>query len=425
LRNVQGHNPMKLRLIADESKRIYDPPNTKMVLIGSTRAEIFLNTLERKWQAIRINNFQYSRNFVFIVITEETGKNRKTYQENIELLLKKISQTNEDTRYPLLTLVGTTMDQHRLVTELGGIAKGSSDENITGQRWNYVSGCINIFYQNSVISRGVDIPFYKILVMYSSDFANPYWTARREVAVENEDKDEVDNVSRIIEAINIDETTNSLLRVTPVPGQMDTTPRIVVVGEADYWKIKPAILENAMIVHVAADRAIEQFDNVFDITGRLELLPSRPDDDICEDGTFCVHNYIDTKYNEPSIIRGKEVNEKGKYVASLFSSEPEEREKWRIKTTPTQIGKIETEIINILLKSHENRKIITLGKIVDAITKTQKHKIDTEVIIGIATSMVRLNKIRMRGGEGQHGLQAKIELPTVVTAKPIPDIYLK
>lgn len=391
----QGYNPMKLRLIANEEERIYEPPNTKMILIGSTRAEMFLKTLDVKYDAIRINKFQYSKNFVFFVVKGKSGRGnaRKwNFRNAVKTALKRVAKTNSDTRYPLLVLVGTKKEQSNIMEDLGGICKGSSDENIQGQRWNYIGGFFNIFYQNSVISRGVDIPFYKTLIVYSSDFANPYWLAKMKVAIENKDRDGAEYAESVMDAITVDETTNSSLRVTPVVGHTDTIPRVVVISEKDLWKIKPVVLSEAQVVEVEAEQLFDNFEKILNCSGRLEILPER--EDVDEFNRNVIHWGVDTVFDEPEAIRNLPVEAKGEFYAKTIVRSEGDEDAWRHRYRPDVIKEVEDSVVRYLVHLDKTGKTTRFNSLKEYISKRNK-KFKPTLVNDVIMGLYKMGSIRI------------------------------
>jgi len=391
----QGYNPMKLRLIANEEERIYEPPNTKMILIGSTRAEMFLKTLDVKYDAIRINKFQYSKNFVFFVVKGKSGRGnaRKwNFRNAVKTALKRVAKTNSDTRYPLLVLVGTKKEQSNIMEDLGGICKGSSDENIQGQRWNYIGGFFNIFYQNSVISRGVDIPFYKTLIVYSSDFANPYWLAKMKVAIENKDRDGAEYAESVMDAITVDETTNSSLRVTPVVGHTDTVPRVVVISEKDLWKIKPVVLSEAQVVEVEAEQLFDNFEKILNCSGRLEILPER--EDVDEFNRNVIHWGVDTVFDEPEAIRNLPVEAKGEFYAKTIVRSEGDEDAWRHRYRPDVIKEVEDSVVRYLVHLDKTGKTTRFNSLKEYISKRNK-KFKPTLVNDVIMGLYKMGSIRI------------------------------
>lgn len=405
----QGYNTMKLRMIADESIRMRELPDTKTILIGSTRAELLLKTLNTPKQiaTVSIDEFPYSNYFLVVVVKnqknlKDPAASKKSFKDNILVALNKINSANDTTRYPVLVLTGSKKEQARVMEEIGGIGKGSSNENETGQRWNHLGGNINVFYQNSVISRGVDVPFYKSMFVVSSDFASPYWSARYEVAIRDKNEDDAKYSEAVRDAITIDETTNSVLRITPTRNTLDEVPRLIIIQERDMWKIKPAVIKEATVVEVTTDHLAKNLKELLDVVGRAELLPSRAGVD--EDGNNEMHQYQTIKFCEPEILRDRPVKEKCGHLAKILES-VEETEPWRRRISPAVVNKSEASTIEFLRKRGD--KTIRRG----ALQKWMagQHKNMSLVIAGdILTSMRKRGLIRIFG----FGLDAKVLLPS-------------
>ena len=405
----QGYNPMKLRMIADEQERICDPPDTKLIIIGSTRAEMLIRGLGRTWTVIRINKFQYSKNFVFVLVGKGKDKRRKSYKKNLVTALATSAKTNSDYRYPLLVLTGSKKEQQTVIEELGGICKGSSDENIFGQRWNYVSGCFNVFYQNSVISRGVDIPFYKSIALYSSDFASPYWTARRSVAEATKNREDFDYAQEVIDAISIDETTNSVLRITPVIKHEDTTPRIVILSEYDEWKIKRGVLESATIIQTTPEGLAENMETILDITGRMEIQDEEHDfmPDMREITFWKVHAIK----NEPLEIRGKTLEEKKGYIEGIFSGTNNSYNEWKTRISPKILLEVEKSLVGLLVSRQKEGRSVSISSATQWLNgRDRRGKLEKVDLQKAIANLITANKIR--SNESKISKSSTIYLPT-------------
>ena len=99
-----------------------------------------------------------------------------------------------------------------------------------GQQWNYRGGYVNIFYQNSVVSRGLDVAQYNVICVHDTDFVQPYWDAASDAGDEN--------AGAVLNSIMMDETTNSVLRISPIMGGNELQPKIVIINRADLWKVR-------------------------------------------------------------------------------------------------------------------------------------------------------------------------------------------
>ena len=209
-------------------------PGHKLLIIGNTLAKLFGKSLGNS-VVIEIRRFKYSKNFVVMPIDSSGEDAYRGDVKNQRLKIKKIMKAVADdpdskTRRPIMALVGSKEHQDRLMRSLGGIAHAAQEEGEMGQQWNYLGGYVNIFYQNSVVSRGLDVAQYNVICTHDTDFIQPYWAAARDAGDEN--------AGDILNSIMMDETTNSVLRISPIMGGNELQPKIVIIARADLWKVR-------------------------------------------------------------------------------------------------------------------------------------------------------------------------------------------
>ena len=276
-----GDNPATLHIIADGERIIKPVPEGKITIIGNTRAELFIRAIvDRRpdYKVVRINKFPFADWFILCVLDDDAGK--KSGKKIMERLLKSYGEdVDSNTRLPSLVLTGSEKDQGHLHKILGGIAHCAKNEGQKGHLWNYVQGSVNIFYQNSVISRGIDVDIYTLLYIYSSDFANPYWQARLLVAKEEDDIPEQEFVSGVLNLIVMDETTNSLLRISPTRKTNDGLPRIVCISKSDLWKVKDYVSSGIVKVDVNEDIMKKAKTMLSKLPGNSVMIKMGKDDD--------------------------------------------------------------------------------------------------------------------------------------------------
>jgi hypothetical protein len=378
----QGHHPATLRLIANEELRIREPPQSKMIIIGSTRAEMFAKSTGKETAVIRVKTFPFSENFLFVVIKPTETE---SYLNGIEKTLKEASKVNEKFRYPSLVLTGTEKQQGRLMHVLGGIAKGSKEENRIGQQWNRKGGGMNIFYQNSVISRGIDVEFYTRLFVHTTSFASPYWMAVSEVAEEEGDEELATRAYGILDAITMDETTNSVLRISPVrrdpktvtPVELfeDKIPKVVFINEEELWKVKPGVLESVNMVTTSFDILQDNLIEILDQTGSLPLTGL----------DFVVVNL-------PGVKPEMSAKEKSQAIVNLLMVAPFD-DKWKREYTKAFLDSVENSVITRIDQIHnKKRKAHTDGLVKDMSRNNKSHTV--ELLHNLIPDMIRRGKLR-------------------------------
>ena len=206
----------------------------KILIIGNTLAELFGKSLGDA-VVIEIQEFKYRRNFVVVPIDSSGEDSCRGEAKKQKLKVRKqinavAGDPDSETRRPIMALVGSKEHQERLMRSMGGIAHASQEEGETGQQFNHRGGYVNIFYQNSVVSRGLDVDQYNVMCVYDTDFIQPFWSAAREAGE--------DNAEGLLNSIMIDETTNSALRISPIAGRNELQPKIIIIPRKDLWKIR-------------------------------------------------------------------------------------------------------------------------------------------------------------------------------------------
>jgi hypothetical protein len=236
-----GANPASLYMIANEKKRIVEPPPGKLMIIGDTRAKLFINSLKREYSVVSVNRFSYANQFILAVVKSEKLTKGK---DAIKQLIHQMNpDANSPRRVPCLVLTGSEREQEKVARYFKGLSHMSKDETRVGQMWNHAHGAINIFYQCSVISRGIDIEFYHLLFAYGTNFVNPFWYAVKKVADAEKNTEQSAHAVQVMNSVLIDETTNSILRISPTQRKNDGEPRIVFIHENDLWKVRGTVQE--------------------------------------------------------------------------------------------------------------------------------------------------------------------------------------
>lgn len=206
----------------------------KILIIGSTRAELFANSLGNA-VIIEIPRFKYAKNYILVIIDSSTEDTYRGAKKNERLKIRKLIKAiagdpDSKSRRPILALVGSKEHQDWLLRSLGGIAHPAQEEGEKGQQWNHLGGYVIIFTQNSTMSRGLDMDQYNVICVHDADFAEPFWSAAKEAGEEN--------AEAILDSILMDETTNSVLRISPVVGHDELRPKVVIISENDRRKVK-------------------------------------------------------------------------------------------------------------------------------------------------------------------------------------------
>lgn len=245
-----NNSKIKLWLIADEEKICRDVPASKYrILIGSTRAEVFAKQQYGEYKKIVVDRLDHLKNFAIFVVGSYK-KNSKGIEylsrEKTKKLLRSIASKFAHANIPVIMVTGSEEQQMRCEAKLREhyvLTHSIKNEKIEQIFDVYLMGGVSIIYANSSISRGVDLDFYDVEIMYNIDFSTPYWSAMAEYWKEQKGKhrspdregDPAEEKSiwyeGVREKIIGDEMFNLLFRIAPIKGRWEDKLKLVFIPE--------------------------------------------------------------------------------------------------------------------------------------------------------------------------------------------------
>jgi len=238
-----GGSPTKTLYFIPDRHVMYTPPGfyNKVLIIGATQSELYIQDIcedAKDSEIITIDKFKYAENFVLLLLK---GATRKEETRMLYSLLFRFAQENTSSNFvsPALCLTSSKAKQQKLQNMLKSKCVISTDQGEQEQIMLWLYANINIFYSNSTLSRGLDIPQYSTLFVESVKFAIPYFTALLEHAQETGDLQMIKRAKAIISKITVDEVTNSVLRHSPTVDDPTETfkkedrVKIVVIRDRD------------------------------------------------------------------------------------------------------------------------------------------------------------------------------------------------
>ena len=131
---------------------------------------------EKTTKIIEINKFKYSGNFIIIKLSSE---DKKTETKMMFRLMNILNRYNEDKDregspvIPFLILESSKSKQDSVNKHFKSRSITSTNDSESDQFFNWETGKANIFYSNSTLSRGLDIPFYDVIFADSLNFSIP------------------------------------------------------------------------------------------------------------------------------------------------------------------------------------------------------------------------------------------------------------
>lgn len=276
-----GGSPTKTLYFIPDRHVMYTPPGfyNKILIIGATQSELYIQDIcedAKESEIITIDKFKYAENFVLVLLK---GATRKEETRMLYSLLFRFAQENASSNFisPALCLTSSKKKQHKLEDMLKSKCVVSTDHGEQEQIKLWLWSNINIFYSNSTLSRGLDIPQYSTLFVESVKFAIPYFTALLEYAQETGDLQMIKRTKAIISKITVDEITNCTLRHSPTvddPSESfkkEDRVKIVVIRDRDVSTILAAVRSGMHEIEVNSMENLE-----FGVK-LLSVLPERFD----------------------------------------------------------------------------------------------------------------------------------------------------
>lgn len=243
-------------ILGDESKitrgREFLDSAKKVVIIGMTKATLLAKELGG--EVMELEGFPYKDRYTAILVKREGNTARIEEKKVVLDIAKKLwNDSEQECRYPFIVLTGSKRSQKNVMSAIGG-SLGARVEGEGGMKWAHANGMPAVMYQNSRISRGLDVDQYNVLMAYDTNFINPFWKiADPEVA----------------KAIVSDETTNSVLRTSPTPRNDEKMMKIIVMPYHDWWKVK--YLAGREIVTDADSTTITRVIKAIGVCGEVTL----------------------------------------------------------------------------------------------------------------------------------------------------------
>jgi len=235
---------VKLWMIANEEQVCRPiPPSHKQIIIGTTRAKLFAEQVFGSYHEVKLSpSLPFLRNFVIVPVEvsveDEDGK--YVSKHLTRRLLERVIDRFQKNNVPVLVVTGSEEQQERCAARLRErrlLVYPVKKESLEQMRVIWHGGHVAIVYANSNISRGVDLNFYDVSVIYNIDFSTPYWSAMAEyyqnIVTPGSEKAETgasaERYERIRESIISDELFNLMFRIAPIKGDGELEPKFVFI----------------------------------------------------------------------------------------------------------------------------------------------------------------------------------------------------
>lgn len=225
-----------------ENENDVEKKNGKITIFLIADERHFFNLEKlKKYEQISLKGTSLAKDFSKIMQTEgfevvkSENKNFKyalnfwpIYVESTFQVIKGI-----DGAVSALVLCGSRRDAYYLAQHLDAQFIANKKTSMDRIEYMHKGGHLVLFWNLSAISRGLDLPYFDLLIVYSYQFSLPY-----EEAKYGPDSTEV-------EQLKLEETAQSCLRIAPILGKAEDSVKIVILPEK---MIKAPVLEDGKIV---------------------------------------------------------------------------------------------------------------------------------------------------------------------------------
>lgn len=302
-----GRNPKNLYLVGDKQAMIRRPDCAdRYILIGFTEASLFAKQIAEDPKdriRLRVTWFPYGKNFHVAIIRKIGDESKTKRQQVVQSIIRAFIDENvKDTwKMPFMILTSSQQDQENVwSTNLSSEIYMTRKDSIDKIRREWLNGRGLAFYQNSTISRGIDVPWNDVIIVKGCSYAQPYWIAVTEYhkdcieslleqireiredmksAIDSgcrEDEEtcmllindldmqiqqhnhELTHVEGIRFSIFMDETTNSCLRPTPVNNQREEQCKFIIMTEDDYGYLNPDAKSEMSKIDIVSKSSIRE-----------------------------------------------------------------------------------------------------------------------------------------------------------------------
>lgn len=367
-----GRNPKNLYLVGDKQTMIRKPECAdRFVMIGFTEAHLFTKQIVENPKdrlRLKITSFPYGKNFNLITVRKVGDESKQKRQKTIQSIIRAfIDENTKNTwKMPFMILTASQQDQESVwSTNQSSEVYMTRKDNIDKLKREWLNGRGLAFYQNSTISRGIDVPWNDVIIVKNCSYAQPYLIAVMEyhndqvealleqIRVIREDmKSAIEANSRkdeeacmmmihdldvkiqshqaerirtenIRHSVYMDETTNSCLRPTPVNGQREEQCKFIIVTEDDYGYLNPDARRDMNKIDIVSKSEIREIVTIVRncvsqvnpklMTDREFYLSGSHVTDITDENV----DLIET--NASAIQWGKSYTESNAYIETYFA----------------------------------------------------------------------------------------------------------
>lgn len=189
----------------------------QLAIIAGPGGERFIEKVRPDPVAVELESFPYADEFVVIPV----GKRRDGDMEPVDSQRRRVERVTQELNskpHPHIAVTGTKdraeqLDNSLVKTTSNVVAEPDNPALELYKMWTAAETAV--IYENSIVSRGIDAPYFDVTTVISPGFATPYWEARgAEYRGEDDREEEYLEAMAVQQELKDRELTNAALRMS-------------------------------------------------------------------------------------------------------------------------------------------------------------------------------------------------------------------
>lgn len=273
LQGSHTNGPKNILYLMSDHTVMFEPEYEKMLIIGATESEVFVDHIrgERPVCRVDLELFPFQDNYLFLVAMGDTADEEDRILKSIMAKLLDRNTACRDTQEGIIPFVGVTGSKEKqnvLLWEMSPHGKvmglGEYDGRADVVQY-YEQGYPVLFYANSTIARGVDLPEYDVLFFVDGGFATPRLTTFEKFSYIKGDYATAEMYRNLRVSKVVDEGTNSAYRTAPLYTRKCDSVKVVVNTRKNLNFLYEGIYKHSLMNPVEKDA----IDNAVDLIARI------------------------------------------------------------------------------------------------------------------------------------------------------------
>ena len=274
------NSPKQVLYLMSDHTPMFEPDFTKLLIIGATEAEVFVDQIRRNRTVCRVDLelFPFAENYLLLVaVADKPAQQDAIVSQMMARILERNKQALKTGKpvVPFVAVTATKEKQQALLSTMAPHGKilglGEHDTRADVVRY-YGQGYPVSFYNNGTIARGVDLPEYDILFFMDGGFATPRFTALEAAAAAVSDDQGIKRYRNLRVSKVADECTNSAYRTAPLYTRKSDSAKIIIISSHNLKNVYEGIYKDSLLIPVEKDTIDKYVNYVTEIVSKIQII---------------------------------------------------------------------------------------------------------------------------------------------------------